>query len=135
MRKVMMALTPTTVTKNKQENVLGGQIHARMCMVYGMKNVIYHKINCEPIGTEIQGRTNKYEWWVLDLCTDNIGKCLGQQIFKGGSNLKSQWILMVKNKGTTKTKILYKIWNYQIIYLRISLLHLHFVYGYIHTSD
>ncbi len=44
--------------------------HIRMCMVYGVQNV-YHKINCEPMNTEIQGGTNKYDrrtskWYTIE---------------------------------------------------------------------
>ncbi len=49
MRKIMIAATATTVPKDKQQNVVwfltlenvsGGKIHTRMCMVYGAQNVI-----------------------------------------------------------------------------------------------
>ncbi len=61
MRKITMAVTWTAVPKDKQqgviwffrlENVLDSEIHMRMY-------VRYHKINCEPMGTEIQGGANK----------------------------------------------------------------------------
>ncbi len=48
-RKITIAATPTGVCKNEQQsiiqflilkNVLGGDIHTRMCMVYGVENVI-----------------------------------------------------------------------------------------------
>ncbi len=53
MRKIMMAATLTTVSKDEQqnviwfltlENVLGSEIHTRICMVYGVQNVITKSI-------------------------------------------------------------------------------------------
>ncbi len=50
MRKIIVTAIPRTVLKDKQwsviqflmlENVLGCEIHMRMCVVYGV-----HKINC-----------------------------------------------------------------------------------------
>ncbi len=49
MRKITMAVTPNAVPKDEQrsvirfsllENVLGSEIHTKMCVVYGAQNVI-----------------------------------------------------------------------------------------------
>ncbi len=62
MRKITTAATLTAMHKDDQqsviwflmlENVPGGEIIRRMCMVY-------HKINSEPMGTVIQGETLKW---------------------------------------------------------------------------
>ncbi len=37
----------------------GSEIHTRMCEEYGTQNV--NTINCEPMGTDIQGEANKGE--------------------------------------------------------------------------
>ncbi len=67
-RKIMMAATSTVVPNNKQQNVIlfltlenvsGREIHTEMCVVWCTE--CYYKINCELMGTEIQGETNEYE--------------------------------------------------------------------------
>ncbi len=54
----MMEATPTVVPKDEQQSVLqflilengsGSEIHTRICMMYGVQNVI---TNCKPMGTE-----------------------------------------------------------------------------------
>ncbi len=68
-RKIMIAVTQTAVPKDEEqsviyflmlENVLGSEIYARMCVVYGMQNVITKSL-CELMDAQIQDRMNKYE--------------------------------------------------------------------------
>ncbi len=63
-------MTPSTAPTDEQrsviwflmlESVSGSEIWVRMCMVWWCAECC-HKINCEPAGADVQGKTNEYKW-------------------------------------------------------------------------